>query len=160
MNKLLELIVYVYNKYPKVEELSKTRLVKLIYLIDWKYTLLTGKQFTDIKWYFNHYGPYVEDVMNLVKQEKSIFNVDSYENRYGGHSDRITKIKPMNVELSEAIMNASDFIISNTKNLNWPDFISLVYSTFPVQNNSKYTYLNLESEAVEFKQKKNLHINQ
>ena len=39
MRKLTELIKYILHTYPKIEELSKPRLVKLIYLIDWKYAM-------------------------------------------------------------------------------------------------------------------------
>jgi hypothetical protein len=151
MNKLLEIVNYVFEKYPKVDELSKPRLVKLIFLIDWKFAINTGEQFTDIKWYFNHYGPYVDDVLNLVKKESEIFNVISTPNSYGGSSDKITKIKRIPINLNSEVKTAADFIIDKTWKLNWSDFISLVYSSFPIKNNSKYTYLNLSKEAREFK---------
>ena len=71
MNKLNELIKYILVKYPKIEELSKPRLVKLIYLIDWKHSIEFGEQYTDIRWIYNHYGPYVNDVINTRKITKT-----------------------------------------------------------------------------------------
>lgn len=153
MSKLLELVKYIYSKYPRVEELSKTRLVKMVYLVDWKYTLLTGHQFTNIKWYFNHYGPYVEDVMAMIKNEPSTFKVDSYVNPYGSISDKISVVSQYDIDLDDIAKVSADFIIGNTSKMNWDQFISLVYSTFPIKNSSKYTYLNLDLDAKIFKSK-------
>ena len=150
MNALLELLNYIYDRYPKVEELSKARLVKLVYLIDWKYSIENGEQYTEIKWYFNHYGPYVEDIIKVIRMRNDLFNVESYTNSYGTSSEKILRINKATIALNENILEASNYIIDNTWKLNWTEFISLVYSTFPVQNNSKYTYLDLKMEAIEF----------
>ena len=155
MKNLLDIIIYIFSNYEKVEELSKPRLVKLIYLIDWKYSIEKGEQFTDIKWYFNHYGPYVDDVINLIKKESDIFTVDSYLNQYGGSSDRIIMKRDVKVVLDTNVKSTADFILKNTVMLNWTDFISLVYSTYPIKTNSKYTYLDLKKDAELFKANKN-----
>lgn len=155
MKNLLDIIVYIFCNYEKVEELSKPRLVKLIYLIDWKYTIDKGEQFTDIKWYFNHYGPYVDDVINLIRKENDIFNVESYINQYGGSSDRISMKKDMKIILDINTKNTADFILKNTVMLNWTDFISLVYSTYPIKTNPKYTFLDLKKDAKLFSASKN-----
>ena len=90
MKNLEKLIRYIILNYPNSNELSKPRLVKLIYLIDWKFTIENGSQFTDIRWIYNHYGPYVNDVINLMKEKKAIFNVESYQNSYEGITDKFT----------------------------------------------------------------------
>lgn len=151
MNNLLKLINYIYDKYPKLEELSKPRLVKLIYLIDWKYAIDNGHQFTEIRWYFNHYGPYVDDVINLIKSQKDYFVVKSYNNIYGNVSDKISRTHRLPLEIDENVKSAADFIINNTFALNWSDFISVVYSSFPIKNNSQYTYLDLQRESENFR---------
>lgn len=151
MNDLVNLIVYIFRKYPKVEELSKPRLVKLIYLIDWKHTIDNGSQATTINWFFNHYGPYVDTVIDLIKENPLIFSVESRINAYGGVSDKIKLISQNEFPINETIQKSADFIIENTSDKNWSDFINLVYSTFPIRNNSKYTSLNLIEEAEKFK---------
>lgn len=155
MKNLLNLIIYIFKKYPNVDELSKPRLVKLIYLIDWKHSIDYGKQATSINWYFNHYGPYVDTVIELIKSNNEIFEVTSYQNIYGGGtSDKIKLTKNEEIEIDDSVMQASDFIITNTAHKNWSDFINLVYSTYPVKNNSKYSYLNLVEDAEKFKLEK------
>jgi hypothetical protein len=152
MSKLKNIIEYIISNYPQSNELSKPRLVKLIYLIDWKHSIDNGVQFTDIKWYFNHYGPYVEDVIDLMKSESETFEVISYENPYsGGRTDKFKLKKSVNPIINEKALNAAKFIIANTFHMNWSQFISLVYSSYPIKNSEKYTYLDLESFSEKFK---------
>lgn len=151
MKNLKELIEYIISNYPQPTELSKPRLVKLIYLIDWKNSIDYGKQVTDIKWYFNHYGPYVEDVINLMKNDTETFEVISYENPYsGGITDKFKLKKNVRPNLDSSTLKSADFIIKNTFRMNWSQFISLVYSSYPVKKGEKYTFLNLEKLSIEF----------
>jgi len=154
MTDLLNLIIYIFRNYPKVDELSKPRLVKLVYLIDWKHSIVNGRQATSIQWYFNHYGPYVDTVIDLVKKNPEIFNVETRINAYGGVSDKIKLISQQQITIEDSIKSSADFIISNTSQMNWTDFINLVYSTYPIKSNSKYTNLNLVEEAKKFEEYK------
>lgn len=157
MKDLINLIIYIFRNYPKVDELSKPRLVKLIYLIDWKHAIVNGRQATSIEWYFNHYGPYVDAVIDLIKENPDIFNVETRINAYGGVSDKIKLISKQDIQIEESVKQSADFIISNTSQMNWTTFIDLVYSTYPIKTNSKYTYLNLVEEARKFEEYKNNH---
>ncbi|WP_396196181.1 Panacea domain-containing protein [Flavobacterium sp.] len=151
MKNLLTLILYVFKNYPSVEELSKPRLVKLLFLIDWKYAIDNGHQFTEIKWYYNHYGPYVEDVIDLIKTHNDIFYVNAFENQFGSISEIISlKEKNINIEVSKEVKVAADFIIKNTAHMKWTDFITLIYSSYPVKANSQYTILDLEKDSIRF----------
>lgn len=156
MKKLKEVIEYIISNYPQPTELSKPRLVKLVYLIDWKNSIDYGKQVTGIKWFFNHYGPYAEDVINLMKSDTETFDVVSYENPYsGGITDKFKLKKSVKSNLDNNTLKSADFIIKNTFNMNWSQFISLVYSSYPVKKGEKYTFLNLEKLSIEFNKKKN-----
>jgi hypothetical protein len=149
---ILELVIYIFRNYPNPLQLSKPRLVKLIYLIDWKHCIDFGGQATNIKWYFNHYGPYVDDVFDIIKEAKDDFEVFSYINPYGGgSSDRIKLISHKFVNLSTTVKATTDIIISKTNELDWSTFISIVYSTFPVKSTSKYSFLNLIEDAKKYK---------
>ena len=157
MKNLIGLIAYILGNYPKLEELSKPRLVKLVYLIDWKYTIDYGKQYTDIKWFYHHYGPYVEDVINVMKQNPDIFQVESYANPYGGESNKFKLInRGYKVNLDSEIKRIADLLMNYTYKLSWNDFIGLVYSTYPIKMNSQYSYLNLEELADEFRKRKGI----
>lgn len=150
MKNLEKLIRYILLNYPNLNELSKPRLVKLIYLIDWKFTIENGSQFTDIRWVYNHYGPYVKDVINLMKEKKAVFNVESYQNSYEGITDKFTLVDKTEILLDENLKKIADKFITLTYKLTWTEFINLVYSSYPIKSNLKYSTLNLEELAVEF----------
>ncbi|WP_205702852.1 Panacea domain-containing protein [Botryobacter ruber] len=149
----MELVKYVLLTYPKLEELSKPRLVKLIYLIDWKYAIDNGEQATNIKWIYNHYGPYVDDVINLMKDNPAIFDITSKQNPYGGITDKFRLRDPQNivVNLDTELKEISNLIIEKTSDLSWSNFISVVYSSFPVKSNLKYSVLDLKQLSIEFR---------
>lgn len=155
MTNLELLIRYILLNYPNIGELSKPRLVKLIYLIDWKYTIENGKQFTNINWYFNHYGPYVNDIIDLMRAQTDVFQVKSYSNQYEGITDKFNLIDKSPVTLTSEVKNITDLFIDYTYKLTWSNFISLVYSSYPIKTSLKYTNLDLVKMSVEFK--KNIH---
>lgn len=153
METLRNIIIYFLKKYPNPAELSKPRLVKLIYLADWKYSIEKKSQITNINWFYNHFGPYVEEVINYIKQDTSSFDVTSTINAYGGSSDKI-RLKD-NVDFDESLLSKDiketlDFVIEKTYNLGWSNFISLVYSTYPIQNSPQYSNLDLPKMAEEY----------
>lgn len=150
MSNLEKLVRYILLNYPEINELSKPRLVKLIYLIDWKYTIENSKQYTNIKWYFNHYGPYVNDVIDLMKSHSDVFEVISYNNSYEGVTDKFTLKDKSKIELENNIKTITDKFIDYTYKQTWSDFINLIYSSYPIKNTWKYNELNLEILAIEF----------
>ncbi len=151
MTNLEKLIRYILLNYPNVSELSKPRLVKLIYLIDWKYTIEQGRQYTNIQWYYNHYGPYVNDVIDLMKSRNEVFEVKSYSNPYEGVTDKFVLLDKTSINLDNDIKSIADLFINYTYSLTWSNFINLVYSSYPIKTSLKYTSLNLVDIAAEFK---------
>lgn len=156
MNVLLEIIKFVLKSYPKPEELSKPRLVKIIYLIDWKYAIDNGKQVSNIDWVFNHYGPYVDDIINLIEIENEIFKLESRQNPYGGitHKFELLNKRKTVINLDDNVQDIVEFIIDKTASLSWSNFISLVYSSYPIKNSTKYSHLNLTTFSKAFNARK------
>lgn len=153
MSNLEKLIRYILLNYPHIGELSKPRLVKLIYLIDWKYTIENGKQYTSIRWYFNHYGPYVTDVIDLMRAQPNVFQINSYNNQYEGITDKFLLVDKSSITLSSDVKNITDQFIDYTYRLTWSNFISLVYSSYPIKTSLKYTNLDLVKMSIDFKNK-------
>lgn len=142
MNKKIisDLIKFLCIKYPYSKELSNARLTKLIYLIDWEASKNLGSQVTEIEWYFDNFGPYVSDVVDVASEDSNI----SVENTKTVYGSKKTLIKYSGVlpEINPKISKIADQVINNTKHLNFDDFIKYVYSTPPIKNSSKYSYLN------------------
>lgn len=155
--RLEDVILYICKKYPLPDELSKARLTKLVYLVDWETSKRTGKQLTDISWYFHNFGPYVDDVIDAARKSKKLIIIDA-ENFYGEKKELIsakkeTDLPPFEKSNSEII----DFVIDETKKLYWNDFIKHVYSTPPISGSTRYTHLNLVDFAKEARRTSTAH---
>jgi len=153
MNKLQSIVAYLCSKYPHKSELSKARLTKLVYLADWFSALVDEKPMTNIEWLFNHYGPYVDDVVDSVRNVPD-FSIECEQNGYGATKYVISFHGNENeINLSQRERAILSLAIEKTKSLYFNDFIDYVYSTYPVQSQERYSTLNLESLAKEYKEK-------
>lgn len=147
MAELKDIIGYFCANYPNRGDLSDARLTKMVYLADWKSALDRKQQMTQIDWKFNHYGPYVEDVVRLALFDQD-FNVEATNNMFGGYKKLIslkrdfafTSITPED----ETVLK---HVIDTTSKLTWDSFIKLVYSTLPVVLSEKGSQLDLVSTA-------------
>lgn len=138
MLEFVELFKIIISVYPKKQELTQDRLVKLTYLSDWRSAIVNKKQITNIKWYINNYGPYIENMYDIL-EEKS-FDIN----------DSIIKRKKFDGEIATEIMTVVDFIINKTKELNNNDFTTLVFSTFPLATSTKYSHVDLVEKAKQY----------
>lgn len=153
MNELSNIVAYLCHAYPHKHELSKARLTKLVYLADWYSALVDDHQITNIRWHFNHYGPYVDDVTNSIIGNPD-FAILNEQTMYGSTKHLITHIGNLNVNvLSERTRQILDAVINNTKQLYFNDFIDYVYSTYPVASRERYSEFDLVTLAREFKHK-------
>jgi hypothetical protein len=151
-NVILNVIKYILSAYPHKDELSASRLTKMLYLTDWKNALEHDTQLSKTVWHFNHYGPYVDDFVDIARKDKDI-NVVNTKTMFGGNKQlfQLSHKDADSIKLSGELREIVDFVISATKDKNYDDFIKLVYSTYPVISSSKYSNLDLVSKAREYK---------
>lgn len=154
MNKTQEVIRHILNNYPYDDDLSKTRITKLVYLSDWYNAQQSGVQITPIQWYFDHYGPYVTDVIDAAESDEDVEFSHTFS-MFGSPKLLITtkdKTKQLSVtNLSDSEKDAINNVIEATKQLNFNEFIDYVYSTFPITSTEKYNYLKLTDLAFQEK---------
>jgi len=151
MASIKDIMAYYCKNYPHKNELSKARLTKMVYLADWKSALRKNNQMSNINWIYNHYGPYVDDIVE-VAQKENIFSLNSITNSQGGNKDVIyLKNDAYRPKISNAEKETLDHIISITKDMYWNKFIKLVYSTYPMLKSEKYDQLNLIVLAEKYK---------
>ncbi|CAV18606.1 Panacea domain-containing protein [Vibrio atlanticus] len=151
MNELSNIVAYLCHTYPHKHELSKARLTKLVYLADWYSALVDDQQITDIRWHFNHYGPYVDDVTTSISGNPD-FAILNEQTMYGSTKYLIKYVGNLNINvLSERTRQILDAVINNTKQLYFNDFIDYVYSTYPVESKERYSDFDLVTLAREYK---------
>lgn len=148
----IDIIRYILKNHPT--ELTKGRLNKLVYLADWKAAIDIKEQISSIKWKFNHYGPYVDDIENLVYQDDR-FIIKAQTTIYGNDKYVINLLRDSGFnEPNAREKKILDFIIQITKNLSWSKFINAVYSTYPVKSSERGTFLDLVKLSEEYKRSK------
>ncbi len=141
MNHTLnDLIKYFCSMYPHSQELSKARLTKMIYLADWENFKLSNNQLSDIKWYFDNFGPYVTDVVDTAYNDPDVRLV-STRTIYGTEKTLI-EYKGATPTLDESVKIILDQVIESTKTLSWKNFIEYVYATPPIKESTRYNYLD------------------
>ena len=151
MASVRDVVAYLCTHYPHKSELSKARLTKMVYLADWRCALVAGHQITPIAWEFNHYGPYVDDVINAARSDSS-FQVVRSTNAYGSLKETVTVKRAVAYpSLTDGDMAVLDFVVAGTAPKSWDSFIRLVYSTYPVVTQERYTTLDLVDLAKKYK---------
>lgn len=152
MAELSDVVKYICHHYPHKEELSKARLTKMVYLADWRSALTQGRQMTGVEWVFNHYGPYVDDIVQAAREDPA-FDVIVTANMYGDPKEVIhLNGTPSCSSLTRGDKDALDFVINACAPLTWNDFIRLVYSTYPIMTQPRYSRLDLSQLAREYQE--------
>lgn len=153
MAELKDVMAYIIANYPKSmsAELSNARLTKMVYLADW-HSCLRGKgQISNVDWYFDNYGPFVWDIKRTADKYPDIFKVDEKENMYGSSKRVFELCGDYAPSLTSSEIKSLDHIIKVGSQRYWNDFIKLVYSTYPVSSSERYSSLDLETKADEYR---------
>lgn len=151
MAALKDVVAYIVDKYPYDFDLSKARVTKMVYLADWQSALDRRSLMTDIDWKFNHYGPYVQDVVDVAREYPE-FDVVRSVNPYGNLVDLIKlRVGGSFGSLTKDDKRILDKVMNDTKGMNWSDFMRYVYSTYPVLSRSYGDRLNLVNIASEYR---------
>lgn len=160
MAALRDVMAWIIKNYPHQGELSNARLTKMVYLSDWHHTVYSNARMTEIDWFFDNHGPFVWDVKNKAAEEREWFRIVETKNMYGSRKTLI-ELRDRDVaeiEISESEKDSISKMIERTKGLYWDDFITFVYSTFPVLVSEKYSQLDLEALAEKFRAEKGIEV--
>ena len=135
--EIVDLVKYILENYPYPNELSKARLNKIIYLVDWRSVLINNRQLTNIEWKYNHYGPYV-DIIKKQIQADSRFKIDNTTNFYGNPKELITLVEYKGfLSPNEDEKQVIDFVIEKTKRDNSNNWLATHKGLLKQKNNFK-----------------------
>ncbi len=147
--KLHDLMALLYLKISHKADLSKARFTKLVYLVDWKMSQKYGRTISNIEWLFNHYGPYVDDIVDLARHSTD-FNVVTTKNAYGSIKELVQfsgDIRSCNSLDSDETLVIEE-VVKATDHLYFNEFLDLVYSTYPVRESNRYSVFDLPKMAM------------
>ena len=152
MASVRDSVAYICKHYPHKHELSNARVTKMVYLADWRSAITRGKQLTDTQWVFNHYGPFVYDVLDAAEKDPEL-KVVSTHNLYGTPKDLLQVANDVSyLSLEKEEQEILDFVIESSAQENWDGFIRLVYSTYPIVARERYSKLDLVELAKEYQE--------
>lgn len=147
MTLLQAILRYLCQQYPHKAELSKARLTKMVYLADWEYARQWRRQITDITWQFDHFGPYVSDVVQAAESDVYL-RLEQTTNMYGSPKTLIQYVgPPMLPQMPADVKQILDDVIAETAPLTFRPFIQHVYGTYPIRTADRYTALDLVHAA-------------
>lgn len=160
MASLKKVMAWILRNYPHRHEMSNARLTKMVYLCDWHHTVYHDARMTDINWYFDNHGPFVWDIKDVAVRESRWFGIVNTMNTFGSRKTLIELRKEDydGVDLLLSEKESMRKLIDKTKGLYWDDFITYVYSTFPILISEKYSYLDLEQLAIRFRELKGINV--
>ena len=65
-------------------KIGRTRLVKLLYLVEYEYYKQKRERLTALKWFFHHYGPFAHELTELVNGKLALVEEEERELDSGG----------------------------------------------------------------------------
>ena len=138
MASLKDAIAYVHNHYPESQtKLSVDRLIKIIYLADWKYAITSEFQMTEVQWEILDFQPWMDK-----KSVNALLDVLS-KIRVG----KLLRISPiLNSQEKETIK----FVIETALHKTDKELDRLVNSTHPAIVGNNLGNLNLTELAADY----------
>lgn len=136
MDKLKGLMAYLIHRFPR--SLSRTELVKLVYLTDVHYASLYGRSLTGQVFVRYHYGPYCEAIPTAADELTAlgIIRTQRFDNfYYGGWTYRYSPnpdAEPEDYGLTPEEMRIADMVIDDTRFLGLDGIKRLAYQTIPM----------------------------
>ncbi len=152
MVSLRDVVAYICKNYRHKGDLSNARVTKMVYLADWKSAIERDEQLTNITWRFDHYGPFVYDVLDTAREDPA-FEVVSTSNMYGSQKELLKVADDVDYpSLGGEEKEVLDFVLEESARMNWSEFIKLVYSTYPIVTQERYSKLDLIKLAHEYEE--------
>jgi hypothetical protein len=143
-----DVVAYLSVNYPPEHGLSKTRLMRMVYLADWRGAWTLGRQITHLHWTFGDFGPFSSELIKVLQTPE--FEITSTENEYGNPKNLVSfRGDPASIALKPEEALILDFVIEASR-LDWKEFTELVYSTFPLLVSSRDAAMDLVKIAQDY----------
>lgn len=138
MSSLTNIVGFVFEKYLEIYgKISLDKVIKILYLVDWKHTISSGKPLSNIIWKVNDFEPQIdEESLNQIIRIKYSYENQSKPIIKQRRNQTIEHKKSMIIDSSE--IETINFVLDWLKDKTETDLRRLVYSTYPAisQNNS------------------------
>jgi uncharacterized phage-associated protein len=153
MERVINILDYLYLQYPNSNQLSISRVMKLLYLIEWRYAITKFEKLTDIEWMQTEYGPFYKALRGIFN-ESSNFEVSIKLDDNKNEQTVITFLnKKENLNLKADTKEVVNFVIEHCKDYSWKELNNLVKSTYGVLNTPQGQIIDVVNLARKYREK-------
>jgi 3-dehydroquinate synthase class II len=153
MERVINIIDYLYLNYPNSNQLSISRVMKLLYLIEWRYAITKFEKLTDVEWMQTEYGPFYRALRSIFN-ESSNFEVSIKLDDNNREQTVIVFLnKKENSNLREETKEVVNFVIVHCKDYSWSELNNLVNSTYGVLNTQQGQIIDIVNLAIKYREK-------
>jgi uncharacterized phage-associated protein len=153
MERVINILDYLYLQYPNSNQLSISRVMKLLYLIEWRYAITKFEKLTDLEWMQTEYGPYYKSLRSIFNESSNFeVSIKLDDNK----KEQIVIIflnKKENLNLKVETKEVVDFVIDHCKNYSWTELNNLVKSTYGVLNTQQGQIIDVVNLAKRYREK-------
>ena len=143
MERVINIIGYLYLQYPNSNQLSISRVMKLLYLIEWRFAITKLEKLTDIEWLQTEYGPFYKSLRSIFNESSNFEVIIKIDDNNKEQLVINFLNKKENFNLRNDTKEVIDFVISHCQNYSWTELNTLVNSTFGVLNTPQGQLINL-----------------
>lgn len=141
-NKLKEMIKYIVENYEEPQVLTRTKLVKLLYLSDKFAKEELGSKISDTDYIKYHYGPYSDDIVDTLEE----MDGEGISELVGQTSSgKYYQYVPLHANVTGRLSNQEkaiiDRILNNYADLDTEALVDEVYTMYNLDDEQKYTHL-------------------
>lgn len=140
--KIKKIILLLLNRLN--ENITRTKIVKLLFLLDYVNYVNNGKKITNISYDYYYYGPYsrkIIDVIDDMKNENLLSESEHFNSNGNVYYIYSTNSETQNPEqlLDSDETNTFEEVVKKYGHLSLKQLLEYVYSTPPIRDNRQGT---------------------
>jgi uncharacterized phage-associated protein len=147
--KLRDAVAYVVDRFCARQNapLTRTKLVKYLYLTDYLSAQQRHRPVTGIQYKSYYYGPYAPEILEAAESQPQYIAYESFIRSDGApyYAYRPTGTKPRYETLSTEDREAIEGVLTKYASLSLTELLREVYQTPPFQNAEMLEQINLSS---------------
>ena len=139
-NKLKEMIKYIVGQYDEPRVLTRTKLIKLLYLSDKFAEEERGSKISDTDYVMYQYGPYSEEITDTLEDmDGGAISEVIGRSPSGKYYQYVPRHANVSGELSEREKEIIDRVLRDYGDFDTEELVDEVYTMYNLDNNKKYT---------------------
>ena len=150
MNQLRDMI---WALLPPQQGVRLPRLIKEIYLVDWKCAFSSPPRPCGFQWIYGPCGPTSMIIEECIKQNHPLFRIEETRNQSGVWIATVYRCNvDYSLSLSPNVLTAINLVLEVVQHKSWEELTLLVSSTYPIMQSSMLDNIDMERFAKEYQE--------